>query len=212
MHTPEKETKKPKLSQKWVVLLREYKRVANKISLPCLSSHLLQPTLMAQAAWFGNTFILKTQNSQCNERGKKHNVEIQPYLLHSKSRGSRGQYTFFFKDFLQVISHFTKRKNHTLSNTFDSVRCLASETCQESTFPERQLELHLLSLLQTKICEQCAVTNQIIVSNQLLGGFENKKKLLLNTFTFLNKMMFFVFREKKKHPHTKATSLHKRII
>ena len=47
--------------------------------------------------------------------------------------------------------------------------------CQESTFPERQLELHLLSLLQTKICEQCAVTNQVIASNQLLGGSENKQ-------------------------------------
>lgn len=171
---------------------------------------------MAQAAWFGNTFILKTQNSQCNGWGKKHNVEIQPYLLHSKSRGNRGQYSFFFKDFLQVISHFTKRKNHTLSNTFDSVRCLASETCQQSTFPERQLELHLLSLLQTKICEQCAVINQIIASNQLLGGFENKqtKKITLK-YIYLSEQNDNVFRKTHTHTHTpppKATSLHKRII
>lgn len=78
------------------------------------------------------------------------------------------------------------------------MRCLASETCQESTFPDRQLELHLLSLLQTKICEQCAVTNQIIASNQLLGGSENKQtKKITVKYIYLSEQNDNVIRKEK---------------
>lgn len=94
------------------------------------------------------------------------------------------------------LTNFMKSKNHILNNTLNSIQCLTSKTSQWSTSPERQLELHFLVLLQTKICEQYEVTNQIIAPSQLLeGGFENKHtKKSLNTSTF-NKGR--LFQEKK---------------